>query len=243
MQADHGGVTRVAVLSDIHGNLPALEAVLAELDREHVDEIVSGGDVLWGPYQSECLALLRDRGAKFLTGNADREVLTCADDHDEWSASRITDADREFVGAWPAAIELDVDGLGRVLFCHGSPRSDTELLTILTPEPAAAEALAGAEASIVVIGHTHQQFDRMVGGTRLVNAGSVGLPYEGRPGAFWLALGPDVEFRRTDYDVEAAAKRLRASGMPEIEAMLPDSLLAPVPREEVAAVFEQRAGR
>lgn len=231
----------VAVLNDIHGNLPALEAVLADVDP--TDTIVCGGDLLWGPYQSECLALLREREARFLTGNTDREVLEDEGELNAWCRERLSDEERAFVASWPATVRLEVDGLGPVLFCHGSPRSDTELLTILTPEDVATEALAQAAERVIVIGHTHHQFDRAIGEKRLVNAGSVGLPYEGRPGAFWALLGPDVELRRTDYDVTRAAEQLRASGMPEIDEVLPDALLSPAPRDEVAAFFEKQAGR
>jgi len=231
---------QVAVLNDVHGNLPALEAVLAELDREPVDAIVCGGDLLWGPYQSECLALLRARDARFLTGNCERQVLGEIDESHAWCAGRLSDTERAFVGRWPATVELKIDGLGRVLFCHGSPRSDEEILTMLTPEAAASEGLAGVTADVVVIGHTHQQFDRPVGAMRLVNAGSVGLPYEGQAGAFWALLGPEVEFRATLYDIAAAAESLRMSGMPGIDDLLGDSLLEPAPRDEVTAYFEQQ---
>jgi putative phosphoesterase len=234
---------RVAVLNDVHGNLPALEAVLAELDREPVDAIVCGGDLLWGAYQSECLALLRARDARFLTGNCERQVLGEIDESHAWCAGRLSEVERAFVGRWPATVELEIDGLGRVLFCHGSPRSDEEILTMLTPEAAASEGLAGVTADVVVIGHTHQQFDRPVGAMRLVNAGSVGLPYEGHAGAFWALLGPDVEFRGTIYDLAAAAESLRTSGMPGIEDLLGDSLLEPAPRDEVTAYFEQQRAR
>lgn len=230
----------VAVLNDVHGNLPALEAVLAELDSLDVDEIVCGGDLAWGPYQSQCLELLREQGARFVMGNTDREVLAENDASQAWFRRQLSTAELELISAWPPSVELDVDGLGRVLFCHGSPRSDEELLTLLTPDTALAEALAGVTAEVVVIGHTHHQFDRQVGGTRLVNAGSVGLPYEGEAGAYWTLLGPDVDFRRSLYDVHAAAQLLRASGMPGIDDILGDSLLEPTPREEVAAYFERQ---
>jgi putative phosphoesterase len=232
---------RVGVINDIHGNLPALEAVLADLDHEEIDALVCGGDVLWGAYQSECLALLRARRTLFLTGNADRGVLEGITEQDAWAARQLTEEERQFVRGWPAKVELEIDELGHVLFCHGSPRSDEEVLTVLTPDAAAAEAMAGVSADVVVIGHTHHQFDRLVGRVRLVNAGSVGLPYEGRAGAYWALLGPDVQLRRTEYDVSAAAKRLRASGMPGIDDLLPDSLLQPAPRDEVAAHFERQA--
>lgn len=233
----------VAVLNDVHGNLPALEAVLAELDGGPTDAIVCGGDVVWGPYPSECLEPLRARGALFLSGNTERLVLGASDERHAWALARLSDEQRSFVAGWPATLELDVDGLGRVLFCHGSPRSDEEILTAATPEDVLAEALAGVEAEVVVCGHTHHQFDRRVGGVRLVNAGSVGLPYEGVRGAFWTRLGPGVEPRRTEYDVGAAAERLRASGLPGIDELLEASLLEPMPREEAIAEFEAMAGR
>jgi putative phosphoesterase len=234
----------VAVLNDIHGNLPALEAVLAELDREpEVETIVCGGDLLWGPYQAESLSLLRDRDARFLTGNTDREVLAGEGKTNAWCREQLSAQDREFVRGWPERIELELEGLGTVMFCHGSPRSDEEMLTIVTPEDVLAEALDGVGDDVVVIGHTHHQFERRVGRVLLVNAGSVGLPYEGRAGAFWALLGPKVELRSTDYDIARAADRLRASGMPGIEDLLPESLLEPVPRDEVAALFEQQSGR
>jgi predicted phosphodiesterase len=234
---------RVAALYDVHGNLPALQAVLGELDAEPVDAIICGGDVLFGPYQSECLALLRKRGTRFLAGNCEREVLEGGDEQRDWMAKQLAEPERRLVATWPQRVELDVDGLGRVLFCHASPRSDKEILTYRTPSAVLAEALAGADADVVVVGHTHQQFDVSSGRVRLVNAGSVGLPYEGRAGAFWLLLGPDVDLRGTEYDVAAGVALLRASGMPGINDMLPDSLLQPAAREEVAAFFERRAGR
>jgi predicted phosphodiesterase len=232
----------LAALYDVHGNLPALEAVLGDVDRLGVDEIVCGGDLVAGPLPSECLALLRERGARFLMGNADRFVLERSGE-DAWAHERLSEAERAEVAAWPASVELDVDGLGRVLFCHGSPRSDEEILTAATPDDVAAAAVAGADADVVVGGHTHQQYDRIVGDVRLVNAGSVGLPYEGRPGAFWALFGPDVELRRSDYDVRRAADALEATGFPRLREYLVPSLLESISREEVTAQHERNAGR
>lgn len=234
---------RVAALYDVHGNLPALEAVLVELDRLDVDEIVCGGDIVAGPFPSACLELLRERGARFVKGNADRLVLESADDIDAWAVRRLTPDEREEVSRWPFSVRIDVDGVGRVLFCHASPRSDEEILTIATPEGVVADALAGANADLVVVGHTHQQFDRTVGGVRLVNAGSVGLPYEGRAGAFWTLIGPDVDARRSEYDVESAAALLDATGFPNLREYLVPSLLEPLAPEEVVATHERNAGR
>jgi putative phosphoesterase len=211
---------RVAALYDIHGNLPALDAVLAELPE--VDAIVIGGDVLPGPLARETLDRIASLdNVHYVMGNGDRAEI------------------EEFpeVAGWPDTVTLDVDGLGPVLFCHGSPRSDTEKITILTGEERLAPMLEGVEERVIVGGHTHRQFDRMLLGRRIVNAGSVGLPYEGVAAAFWLLLGPGVELRRTDYDVPAAVERLRAAGGSTVE-WLKDSLIEPTDPDEVAAYFE-----
>lgn len=235
---------RVAALYDVHGNLPALEAVLAEVERERIDRVVVGGDVVWGPYPSECLELLRARGADFLTGNTERLVLEASDERHAWALERLSPEQRAAVSGWPATLTLDVAGLGRTLFCHATPRDDEEIVTRATPDDVLAEILGGTEADVVVCGHVHQQYDRRVGAARVVNAGSVGLPYEGRAGAFWALVAPgDVRLRETAYDVRAAAARLRAAGMPEIDDLLDSSLLEPTPPGEVTEHFERLAGR
>ena len=233
----------VAALYDVHGNLPALEAVLADLDAIGVTQIVSGGDLVGGPLPSECLALLRERSATFIKGNADRLVLEAADETDRFARGRLTQEELDEVAAWPATATLEVEGLGRVLFCHASPRSDEEILSVGTPDDVAAAAIAGVSADVVVGGHTHQQYDRTVAGTRLVNAGSVGLPYEGRPGAYWTLLGPNVEPRRSEYDVATAIDRLEATGFPRLREIATPSLLVPISRDEVIAEHERNAGR
>ena len=134
-----------------------------------------------------------------------------------WSATQLDRGALAWLSALPDTQTVDVDGLGPVLFCHGSPRSDEEILTRISSEERVAAACAGVEEAVVVCGHTHVQFDRKVAGTRLVNAGSVGMPYEAEPGAYWALLGPDVELRRTPYDLDAAIERLRAGGMPAFE--------------------------
>jgi putative phosphoesterase len=236
-------VMQVAALYDIHGNLPALDAVLAELEAIGVDEIVCGGDVVWGPFPAECVERLEAAGARFLHGNCERSVLAAESERDAWCREQLGDAQLKEIAAWPATVELAVDEIGRILFCHGSPRSDEELLTAATPEPAARDALSGVEADLVVCGHTHHQYDREIDGTRLVNAGSVGLPYEGEAAAFWALLGADVELRRTAYDVAVAVDRLVASGFPEAEDLVGSSLVEPISRDEVIAHWERVAGR
>ncbi|HSL65775.1 MAG TPA: metallophosphoesterase family protein [Gaiellaceae bacterium] len=223
---------RVAALYDVHGNLPALEAVLADVERDGVDAVVCGGDVCAGPMPRECLDALAD--AIFVRGNADRELGA-------WPAARLDAAQRAFLADLPVSVTLDVDGLGPTVFCHATPRSDEEIVTGLTPDHAFTAVLAEVEEPVVVAGHVHVRVDRVVGRHRYVNPGSVGMPYQGRRGAFWAVLGPRVDFRRTEYDVEDAVARIRGTGYPDAE-QLAEWLLEPVDPEETSRYFEsQRA--
>jgi putative phosphoesterase len=236
---------KVAALFDVHGNLPALEAVLADPRFGEADTVVSGGDLVAGPYAAECLDLLAGVGdrVRFLAGNAEREVVERSPAHGgAWSADRLG-ADRlGVVAAWPMTFEIDVRGLGPVLFCHATPRRDDEILTRLTPGHEVVDALADTDAAVVVCGHTHVQFDRVVGGRRLVNPGSVGMPYEGEPGAFWALLGRSgVELVSTPYDVAGAAEALRSTGSPMVEEFV-GYLLEPPDPDETSAYFEGLRG-
>jgi len=235
---------RIAALYDVHGNLPALEAVLAEVERERVDAVVSGGDVAMGPMPVECVDRLRalERPVLWVRGNADREAAPPAvGDLVAWVSERLGPERRAFVRDAPLTARADVPGLGGVLFCHATPRRDDEILTKVSPEERVAAALAGVDERVVVHGHTHVQYDRHVGQHRVVNAGSVGSPYEGRRGAFWALLGPGVELRRTEYDVEAAVAAIRATGSPNADE-LAEWLLEPPDPDEVSAYFEGNAG-
>jgi predicted phosphodiesterase len=234
----------VAALYDIHGNLPALEAVLAELEDEPPDAVVIGGDVLAGPQPLEVLARLRGLPwpVHWLRGNADRALVMSFDgtvpEHllghplwraDAWTATRITRAERDFLDGLPPLVRL-----GDVLFCHATPAGDEERVTVFTPPERLARILGGER--FVVGGHTHRQFDREAGGGRMVNTGSVGRPYEHEPGAYWLRLGDDVELMRTPYDTEAAAAEFARLGYP-----LAETMLAPVDADAVAARYEAEA--
>jgi len=228
-------VKKVAVIADVHGNAPALAAVLEEIEREQADLIVSCGDLTWGPLPEQTYELARGLNARFVRGNADRAVLegVSETDREQWMQARHTDAMREFLGTFDENVVVDVDGLGAVRFCHGSPRSDEECVTPETPEARVREFSAGVDERVIVTAHVHIQFDREAAGIRSVNAGSVGLPYEGRPGAYWALLGPDVELRRTEYDVEATVERYRASGQPNVEQIAEMMLTPPEPREVI----------
>jgi predicted phosphodiesterase len=236
---------RVAALYDVHGNLPALEAVLAEVDAER---ILVGGDAVLGPMPKETLALLRERGATFIRGNCDREVAAPGEGDEvwtrraRWAHEQLDDEELAFLRDLPHPLALEIDGLGEVLFCHGSPRSDEEILTAITPPKRLDPILDGVNQDLVVCGHTHAQFDRLVGDRRLVNAGSVGMAYEGEPGiAAWALLGPTVELRRTPYDIEAAVELAKGSDLPEVEQFVDEALLHPPTAEEVTAHFESTA--
>jgi putative phosphoesterase len=234
---------KVAALYDIHGNLPALEAVLREVPEGVV--VLIGGDTAAGPMPAETvdrLLALGDR-AVWIRGNADREAGVMSDvwrRRTDWMWEQLGTEKRALLSGLPETASLNVDGLGEILFCHGSPRSDEEAITALTTEERLRAILADAGTSLVVCGHTHHQFDRRVDGVRVVNPGSVGMPYEGRSGAYWALLGPEVEHRRSEYDVEAAIASFRASGYPEPDE-LAETLAAPPSANEAAEVLERRA--
>ena len=202
--------------------------------------LVFGGDLAAGPAPAETLDRIMALDALVLRGNADRAVLERSQGEglaDAWVQSRLDDRHREFLAGLPETIELEVHGVGRVLFCHGSPRSDEEMILRTTPDERLRDMLTGVGAEVVVCGHTHMQFDRLVDGIRVVNAGSVGLAYGGA-GAHWLALGPDVEHRRTDYDNEAFADRVAASDWPLAARFAEENIRNHPSEEEALAFFE-----
>jgi len=242
---------RVAALSDIHGNLPALEAVLAQITREAPDLVVFCGDVASGPLPVETLNLLMALpDARFLHGNADRSLVAAFDGSArprlagpaaDWCAAQLSKEHRDFLASFPADVRLEIDGLGRVLFCHGSPRGDEEIMTAATSEGRLHEMTAGSDAGVIVCGHTHMQFDRVVDGVRIVNPGSVGMPY-GEPGAFWALLGPDVDFQRTNYNRESAAARIATSSWPDAPAFARDNVLSVPSAAEAMNFFRKHGG-
>ncbi len=206
---------RIAALYDIHGNLPALEAVLEEVRRAEVDHVVVGGDVLPGPMVRETLACLHDLDVPVQLEPAwYRSIPADAKAVFRWQAQQIDPPLQQRLTGWPMTCRAEVVGLGEVLFCHATPRHENEGFTRLTPEDRLLPVFEGLGVPLVVCGHTHMQFDRTIGQTRVVNAGSVGMPF-GEPGADWLLLGPDVALRHTAYDLARAAERIRATSYPE----------------------------
>lgn len=240
----------LAALYDIHGNLPALEAVLRDVRAADVERLLIGGDVLPGPMPRECLDVLNalDIPSTFIRGNGDRETTATRQgrmsaiipeyfrDSIRWNAAQLTDKDERAIASWPLTHTLKLPGVGRVLFCHATPQNDMDIFTAQTAESKLLPILEPLEVDVVVCGHTHMQFDRMVGGTRVVNAGSVGMSFEGE-GAFWLLITDRVELKRTDYDREAAAARVRSTRYPLADEFAAKNILTTPIREAMEAAF------
>ena len=244
---------RVAALYDIHGNLPALEAVLEAIARAKVDRVVVGGDLFPGPMPLETLARLQalDMPVHFIRGNGDREVLACMAGREtewyraapdkwrepvRWTAQQLQGEHEQLLASWPATLRLEIGDLGPVLFCHATPRDDNEIFTRATPEQCLRPIFEGHDAALVVCGHTHMQFDRTIGTTRVVNAGSIGMPF-GAAGADWLLLGPGVELQHTAYDLAEAARRIRQTAYPQAAEFADRNVLHPPSAEETLAAY------
>lgn len=240
---------RIAAVYDIHGNLPALEAVLSEIVKESVDCIVVGGDVVAGPLPNESLQLLQslDIPTQFIRGNAESELLRHlageppgglserANEEARWVAEVLSPENKQFVASWGQTVRLLVTGWGHVLFCHATPHSDITVFTKLTPEEKLHPLFAPVSESVVICGHTHMQFDRKIGNKRVLNAGSVGMPF-GDTGAYWLLLDSEVTFRHTQYDLTEAAVRIQQSSYPHAEAFAANNILQS-PTETQALAF------
>jgi len=218
-------LTRVAALYDIHGNLAALDAVLQEAERVGADALLFGGDLAFGPQPRQVMERVMSLEGRvyFVRGNTDREV---AERHgveqgvqgwiaevNAWCHDQLTPDQRAFLLRQKAQVTLHVEGLGDVLFVHGSPRNDEEPTRRDTPEAEILPMVDHVSEPMIVCGHTHIQFDRIVAGKRIVNPGSVGLPSAAR-GACWALIGTEIELRETLYDFERAAAEIRKSGVP-----------------------------
>lgn len=236
----------VAAIYDIHGNLPALEAVLHEIREIGVDHLVVGGDVVPGPMPRETLMCLLslDVPTQFIYGNgevavleqmAGREPSAVPEQYQpiiRWTEQQLAEYELLFAG-WPKTVRL-----GDVLFCHATPRHENEIFTRQTAEDVLLPVFEGLNVAMVVCGHTHMQFDRMIGRTRVVNAGSVGMPF-GQPGADWLLLGPEVQLRHTNYNLEDAADRIRKSDYPDAGDFIERYLLHPPSETQMLKAFSQ----
>jgi putative phosphoesterase len=241
---------RVAAIYDIHANLPALEAVLQDIRQAEVDHVVVGGDVLPGPMPREIITCLLglDIPVQFIQGNGDRVVLArmAGKESSEvpeqfrevvrWVAQQLHPEYEQLLASWPKTLRVQIPRLGEVLFCHATPRSDTEVFTRLTSEDRLLPIFEGLNVAVVVCGHTHMQFDRMIGRIRVLNAGSVGMPF-GEPGAYWLLLGPNVQLRHTPYDLAKAAERIRDTKYPQAQDFAACNVLQPPSEAETLEAF------
>ncbi|MFD2767170.1 metallophosphoesterase family protein [Micromonospora eburnea] len=243
-----GPVERLAVLSDVHANVPALSAVLDEPEVRSADLVVFCGDLTWGSEPQRTAEIVQGLGSRavLVRGNADRAVVelarggrAAASPRDDWMPAQHSPATVDWLAGFPFTAVIEVTGLGAVRFCHGSPRSDTELLTPGTPPERLAEIRSVFAEPVLVSGHSHIQFDRVVAGLRNVNPGSLGLPYhDGVPGtAYWALFGPGVRLRRTGYDLAAAIAGCHRAGDPAADRIA-GLLTAPPTVSEVTAHAE-----
>ena len=187
-------------------------ALEAVLAEVDADAIVFGGDFTGGPYVEETLALMEPLGAALIRGNAEDERFP----------------------ELPLTVELD-----GVVYCHATPADNTTMTTVFTPDDDLVRMFG--PSGTFVIGHTHHQFDRRVGDLRVVNAGSVGMAYEGEVAAYWaLVVDGEPQFRKTPFDVDRAVRELRASAWPGAEEFVAENLLEAVSRDEAATYFESQ---
>lgn len=249
-------VSSVAVLSDIHGVMPALDAVLAEPDLQRADRIVLTGDIAAGPQPTEVLDRLLALGDKvvWVRGNADRELVELArgEIHDvgdpiaPWAARQLSPDHVDWLAGLPYPVTLTVDGFGEVVFCHATPRDDQEVVVVDSRLERWAEVLGELppEVMTVVCGHTHMPFTRLANTRQIINPGSVGMPY-GRQGAHWAILsGGAVEMRRTGYDpVAACAQVTESSSYPDVAEWTDYFLHARATDSDALAVMAPRDGR
>lgn len=245
---------RVAVLSDVHGVLPVLEAVLAEPDVASADLIVVTGDHTAGPMPVETLDALTALGEQvvLVRGNADREAVDIRSGGDNphpeavWAAHALREDQIAVLAALPHPVTLDVAGFGPVVFCHGSPRDDEEVVLVDSPVAAWQDALSTIPATVqtVACGHTHMPFVRLVDRRLVLNPGSIGMPY-GRPGGAWALLDHgQVSLRHTEIDLDAVCARIVAeSGYPDRVAWADEYVRSRNSDLDALAAFTPRVGR
>ncbi|MBO0681689.1 MAG: metallophosphoesterase family protein [Candidatus Dormibacteraeota bacterium] len=242
----------IAALFDIHGNLPALEAVLSTASAAGAERLLVGGDVVDGPLPRQTLdRLLAVRPLPlFLRGNTERALVPSQIARGEaeagrptalqqWVAAQLTQGQLRFLAELPRCIRMDAGAI-RLLFCHATPRSDRELFTPATPPRRLRSIFEDVDADVVVCGHTHIQFDIAVEGLRIFNAGSVGMP-TGEAVAQWALIDDSIRLMRTPYDLEAAKGEIGGSGYPGAARFIEENLERPYQVASAVAYFEARA--
>ena len=224
--------------------------MLREIRQAEVDCVVVGGDVLPGPMPRETLTCLVDLGipVQCIYGNGEVAVLEQMAGREpaavpepyrpiiRWTAQQLDSDHERLLAAWPKTLRVEISWLGEVLFCHATPRNENDIFTRSTPQERLLSLFDGLNVALVVCGHTHMQFDRMIGGTRVVNAGSVGMPF-GEPCADWLLLAPDIQLRHTPYDLTKAAERVRGTHYPQAQDFAACNVLQPPSEAEMLEVF------
>jgi predicted phosphodiesterase len=233
---------RLALIADIHGNLPALDAVLAELAREGIDQAVCLGDISIGPQPVETLERVRALGCPVILGNWDAWLVEGMPDLDggalgqvlsetcSWAGSKLSPEQQDLLLRFAPVVEHDLPGGETLLAFHGSPRSYEDAIFATTPDDEVEEMLDGRDALVHVGGHTHFQLVRRLGESLLVNPGSIGLPFRrALPGVMevapWAEYGVltfedgrvSVDLRRAPFDLDELLTALRESGMPHAE--------------------------
>ena len=240
-----GRFARAALFADVHGNAWALRAAVADAQRSGVDAHFHLGCLTWGPRPREVLEIAAGSPVPtfFLRGNGDRAAWEMAGGRrpaaravDAWMVEAHGPEVIEAIAGWPVALVTEIDDLGQVRLCHGSPRSDLELLTPDTPAGRVAAACQGVAETTVVHGHTHLQYQRTIAEKRLAGCGSVGLPYTTEPGyAYWSLVDAfGIHGRRTPYDVNQAVTEVRASDYPDAERFAKTLFRPPTPAEIIA---------
>lgn len=233
---------RIAVLSDMHGNSAATEAVLADIDTQQPDEVICAGDLVgYGARPNHVIDLVRGRAIPTIMGNYDdgvgfdRDDCGCAyRDAGErergqeslmWTRGIVDDGRKAYLRTCAPELRREVNGV-RLRFVHGSPRRMNEYLFADRDESSLERIAKVADADVLVFGHTHIPWSREIGGVLFVNAGSVGKPKDGDPRATWVLLTIDrdsavrVDTRRVTYDVASMAAAIRATdGLPDHFAM------------------------
>ncbi|MDH5719166.1 MAG: metallophosphatase family protein [Spirochaetia bacterium] len=236
---------RIAAIYDLHANTVALEAVLRDIHKENIEMLVVGGDVVSGPNPSETLRILCNISipVRFILGNAESDILNHlagkefnglsprANEEAIWVASVLSDDEKKFLSSWGFSYSVESDIFGKILFCHGTPRSNQEIFTKQTSDEELKSIFKDVSASLVVCGHTHMQFDIMTGDIRVVNAGSLGMPF-GFTGADWILIDEAIEFKHTDYNLESAAETIRNSNYPHAQTFSENHVLN-VPSEDI----------
>jgi len=229
-------VTKLAVFSDVHSNIHALNAVLADIDRRDVDLIICLGDLVgYGAFPNEVVETIHQRNIPTIRGNYDDGVgfekpeCGCAYKKPEeeargqqsfdWTKRQVNELNRKYLASLLDTMIVEVQGKA-LWFVHGSPRRINEYLFEDRPESSLRHALGEKKADALLFGHTHLPYDRIVDGVHFINTGSAGKPKDGDPRAAYALVtvateGITSEFVRVEYDVSAAAEAIRVTDLPE----------------------------